>query len=231
MSTQGFTNKQNAMRAARKLIAKGEAPSDSFQVRIEDGRHVIVWAAPATGGSFGRTPERQATTAASRPSVPSPTEPAPIADAEAVEVALPELVFQGWSTQRPETAPNDTAPVEAEIAAAAAGYQLKALPRPKRARKAAAPSVARGAAKASRYAVAPEALASGQVPADPPVVTSAANKHYQKHFDRLHGFAVAGDWGAVRDYPVKGSNSYAKLVARYRQDLLTLAAAQAAAAE
>jgi hypothetical protein len=111
--------------------------------------------------------------------------------------------------------------------AAAAGFQLKAAKQPARVRKPAAPS----AAKASRYAVASEALASGALPADPPVVTSAANKHYQKHFDRLHGFAVAGDWGAVRDYPVTGSNSYAKLVARYRQDLLTLAAAQAAAAE
>jgi hypothetical protein len=51
-------------------------------------------------------------------------------------------------------------------------------------------------------------------------VTSAANPHYQKHFDRLFGLAKAGDWDGVRNYEVKGSNSYSKMVARYRQDLL-----------
>jgi hypothetical protein len=35
----------------------------------------------------------------------------------------------------------------------------------------------------------------------------------------------AGDWAAVRDYKVSGSNSYSKLVARYRQDLLAVHAA------
>ena len=38
----------------------------------------------------------------------------------------------------------------------------------------------------------------------------------------LHKLAVAGDWAAVRDYQVTGSNSYSKLVARYQQDLLAL---------
>jgi hypothetical protein len=33
----------------------------------------------------------------------------------------------------------------------------------------------------------------------------------------------------VRDYEVKGSNSYSKMVARYRQDLLALYAAAEAA--
>jgi hypothetical protein len=31
-------------------------------------------------------------------------------------------------------------------------------------------------------------------------VTSAANPHYQKHFDRLFGLAKAGDWDGVRNY-------------------------------
>ena len=31
---------------------------------------------------------------------------------------------------------------------------------------------------------------------------------------------VAGDWDAVRNYKVTGSNSYSKMVASYRQDLL-----------
>ena len=39
----------------------------------------------------------------------------------------------------------------------------------------------------------------------------------------------AGDWAAVREYKVSGSNSYSKLVARYQQDLLVLHAASEAA--
>src|SRR5205085_7402162 len=37
----------------------------------------------------------------------------------------------------------------------------------------------------SRYAIDPEAIAAGRLPQSAPVVTSAANPHYQKHFDRL----------------------------------------------
>jgi hypothetical protein len=81
----------------------------------------------------------------------------------------------------------------------------------------------------SRYAIDPEAIAAGRLPQRAPVVTSAANPHYQKHFDRLFGLAKAGDWDAVRNYEVKGSNSYSKMVARYRQDLLAVHAASEAA--
>ena len=74
----------------------------------------------------------------------------------------------------------------------------------------------------------PEAIAAGRLPQRAPVVTSAANPHYQKHFDRLFGLAKAGDWDGVRNYEVKGSNSYSKMVARYRQDLLAVHAASEA---
>src|ERR1700730_13228756 len=77
----------------------------------------------------------------------------------------------------------------------------------------------------SRYAIDPEAIAVGRLPEKAPVVTSVANPHYQKHFDRLFGLAKAGDWDAVRDYKVTGSNSYSKMVARYREGLLALHAA------
>jgi hypothetical protein len=80
----------------------------------------------------------------------------------------------------------------------------------------------------SRYAIDPEAIAAGKLPDKAPVVTSKANPHYQKHFDRLFALAKAGDWDAVRDYKVTGSNSYSKMVARYRQDLLAFAAVEAA---
>jgi hypothetical protein len=81
----------------------------------------------------------------------------------------------------------------------------------------------------SRYAIDPEAIAAGRLPPRAPVVTSAANPHYQKHFDRLFDLAQAGDWNGVRNYEVKGSNSYSKMVARYRQDLLAVHAASEAA--
>src|SRR5262249_28783182 len=81
----------------------------------------------------------------------------------------------------------------------------------------------------SRYAIDPEAITYGKLPDKAPVVTSKANPHYQKHLDRLFSLAKAGDWDAVRDYEVKGSNSYSKMVARYRQDLLAVHAASEAA--
>jgi len=77
----------------------------------------------------------------------------------------------------------------------------------------------------SQYAINADMIAAGKVPEKPPVVTSKANPHYQKRFDTLHGYAAAGDWDSVRDYKVTGSNSYSKMVARYRQDLLALHAA------
>ena len=80
-------------------------------------------------------------------------------------------------------------------------------------------------AQRSRYRIDPEAIAAGRLPEMAPVVTSATNPHYQKYFERLFGFAKAGDWDAVRDYRITGSNSYSKMVARYRQDLLALHAA------
>jgi hypothetical protein len=81
----------------------------------------------------------------------------------------------------------------------------------------------------SRYRIDPETIAAGRLPQRAPVVTSAANPHYQKHFDRLFDLAQAGDWDGVRSYEVKGSNSYSKMVARYRQDLLAVHAASEAA--
>jgi hypothetical protein len=84
-------------------------------------------------------------------------------------------------------------------------------------------------ASRSRYGIDPAAIAAGLLPEKAPVVTSTANPHYQKHFDRLFGLAKAGDWDAVRNYKVTGSNSYSKMVARYRQDLLALQAASEAA--
>src|ERR1700724_2628771 len=84
------------------------------------------------------------------------------------------------------------------------------------------------AASRSRYALAAAVIAAGKLPDEAPIVTSVANPHYQKRFDELHKLAAAGDWAGVRDYKVSGSNSYSKMVARYRQDLLAVHAAWSA---
>lgn len=81
----------------------------------------------------------------------------------------------------------------------------------------------------SRYGIDPEGIASGRLPEKPPLVTSAKNPHYQKKFDALHALVKAGNWQAVRDYKVTGSNSYSKMRERYRQNLLALYAASGAA--
>jgi len=113
---------------------------------------------------------------------------------------------------------------EGDIRAYDAERDAKRARQPRRA-KAAGPR----AASRSRYALDPAVIAAGKLPDKAPIVTSAANPHYQKRFDELHKLAAAGDWAAVRDYKVSGSNSYSKLVARYQQDLLALHAAWEAA--
>jgi hypothetical protein len=113
----------------------------------------------------------------------------------------------------------------AGIRAYDAERDAKPARQPRRARQA---STAPRKASRSSYAIDPAAIAAGTLPDKAPVVTSKANQLYQKKFDALHGFAVAGDWAAVRDYKVTGSNSYSKMVERYRQDLLAVHAAQAA---
>jgi hypothetical protein len=89
----------------------------------------------------------------------------------------------------------------------------------------AAPS---GDRKPSKSAELDAAAARGEMPAKP-IMTSPTNKEqYQKRFDQLEKSALAGDWDAVRDYQVKGINSYAKMVKQYRERLLAAHEAQQA---
>ena len=80
----------------------------------------------------------------------------------------------------------------------------------------AAPS---GDRKPSKSAELDAAAARGETPTKP-VMTSKANPHYQARFDKLEAMAMADDWDGVRAYVVKGINSYAKMVAGYRDRLL-----------
>jgi hypothetical protein len=86
----------------------------------------------------------------------------------------------------------------------------------------AAPS---GDRKLSKSAELDAAAARGETPTKP-VMTSKANPHYQARFDKLEALADAGDWDGVRGYEVKGINSYAKMVAAYRDRLLAAHEAQ-----
>jgi hypothetical protein len=92
----------------------------------------------------------------------------------------------------------------------------------------AAPS---GDRKPSKSAELDAAAARGEMPVKP-IVTSKANQlQYQKRFDQLEKSALADDWDAVRDYQVKGINSYAKMVKQYRARLLAAHAALTASGE
>jgi hypothetical protein len=102
-------------------------------------------------------------------------------------------------------------------------------PKPARQRRRGQPTVAPAGTR-SRYSINPDLIAAGRLPDKAPEVTSATNRRYQVHFDKLLELATAGDWDAVREYAVTGNNSYSKMVARYRQDLVAVRKAQEASA-
>jgi hypothetical protein len=81
----------------------------------------------------------------------------------------------------------------------------------------------------SKAAELDEAAARGVMPTKPDV-TSHANHHYQRRFDKLAELAAAGDWDAVAGYECNGVNSYAKMVRQYRDRLVAAHKAQQAAA-
>jgi hypothetical protein len=86
-----------------------------------------------------------------------------------------------------------------------------------------------GEPRRSKAAQMDEAAARGVMPSKPDV-TSHANHHYQKRFDRLAELAAVGDWDAVAGYECTGINSYAKMVRQYRDRLVTAHNAQQATA-
>jgi hypothetical protein len=81
----------------------------------------------------------------------------------------------------------------------------------------------------SKAAELDAAAARGVMP-DKPDVSSHANRHYQKRFDKLAELAAAGDWDAVAGYECNGVNSYAKMVRQYRDRLVAVHKAQQAGA-
>jgi hypothetical protein len=117
-----------------------------------------------------------------------------------------------WQIEEP--APAITEPEPAEPAA-----PKPAVKTPRQPRKAPANPLA----KAARAA---DATAAQGVMPEKPVIASKANPGYQKRVDYLAERAAAGDWKAVAAYEVKGVNTYAKMVIRYRDRLLAAHEAQ-----
>ena len=196
-----FTERSNARRAAKKLLADGESPSNHFEIKpAADGGFEIEWIDDET--------------AAARAGAPGPM--------VQIEIAAPA----GTPTVGPEI-PADPQLASVEIERLIAelerrGYRATQARRPRAPR----PAKERQPSKAQRL---DEAAARGVMP-EKPVMTSATNQHYQKRFDRLAELAAAGDWSAIAAYEVKGNNTYAKEVARYRDRLLTAHAASQASA-
>lgn len=57
-----------------------------------------------------------------------------------------------------------------------------------------------------------------------PVITSETNKHRQKHLDKLHDLAEAGEWSQIENYELGkkgwGKDTYSKLIHHYQECLL-----------
>lgn len=129
------------------------------------------------------------------------------------------------AAKTPTEAPTQTAEEDPELEAMITelerrGYRVTP---PRRQRRSAAPPRER---RPSKDAALDEAAARGVMP-DKPVIKSPTNQHVQKRLDRLAELAAAGDWAAIEASEVKGTNTYAQLVARYRDRLLAAHAATA----
>src|SRR5580692_4286243 len=248
-TASSFTLRKNAKRAAEAMIRKGTAPAVDYDINSSsNGRFEIVWKTVKAAPTTDEVETEIAEASADQPAPASPAEaasqPAPAATEAAPALSEPapnewphgtRVMVRKRKSWREATIVSRLDPDlwRAEYPGGGSGMFQEAEIRAYEAERDATPAKQpRGAtatapqkSSRSRYAIDPEAIAAGRLPQRAPVVTSAANPHYQKHFDRLFGLAKAGDWDGVRNYDIKGSNSYSKMVARYRQDLLTVHAA------
>jgi hypothetical protein len=247
MDDTSFSLRHNAKRAADRMIETGSAPSIDYGVHArDDGRFEIVWRtgdSPTTaeiedeiaaGVADAETPEADPEHEAESEDA---SEAEPIAGENPWPPGTPVKIRAGrnrrltgtivdridatnWRVQLDFAAEGTTSTYEgADFEAAMAskpwaGHQKKAQHTP------ATP------AKRPKPTELDAAAARGIMP-EKPIVTSKANPHYQKRFDRLAELAAAGDWKGVLAYEVKGINSYAKMVKQYRDRLLAAHAASA----
>src|SRR6202030_1818766 len=254
ITASSFTLRKNAKRAAEAMIRKGTAPAADYGIKPSgDGRFEIVWKSAKIAPTTDHVETEIAEASADQPAAASPTEdasqPVPAATEPASALSEPasknewphgtRVMVRKRKSWREATIVSRLDPDlwraeypgggsgmfwEADIRAYDPERDANIAKQPPRAK----PTPPQNSSR-SRYAIDPETITAGRLPQRAPVVTSAANPHYQKHFDRLFDLAKAGDWDGVRNYEVKGSNSYSKMVARYRQDLLAVHAASEAA--
>ena len=246
-----FTLRTNAERAARAMIRKGTAPAVDYGIKSSDDGFEIVWKIAKTAPTTDEVETEIAEASAEQPAAASLAEaasqPAPAATEPAVALSKPapnewpygtHVMVRKRKSWREATIISHLDPDywRAEYPGGGSGmfreadiraYDPKRDAMPAKQPRRAKPTTPQKSSR-SRYTIDPEAIAAGQLPDMAQVVTSNANPHYQKHFDRLFALARAGDWDAVRDYKVTGSNSYSKMVVRYRQDLLAVHAASEA---
>src|SRR5580700_958489 len=251
-TASSFTLRKNAKRAAEAMIRKGIAPAVDYGIKLsDDGRFEIVWKIATSAPTTDEVETEIAEASADQPAAALPKEaasqPAPAATESAVALSKPapnewphgtHVMVRKRKSWREATIISRLDPDHwrAEYPGGGSGMFREADIRAYDPKRDARPAAQSRRAKAtapqkssrSRYAIDPETIGAGRLPQKAPVVTSAANPHYQKHFDRLFALARAGDWDAVRDYKVTGSNSYSKMVVRYRQDLLAVHAASEA---
>jgi hypothetical protein len=217
-TTLNFSNQSNARRAAKRMIASGKAPASEFEIKPEaDGLFTIHWL--PNGTAEVETEIATAADAADQPAPPTATE------TPDGQPALSE------TDPAPAAAPAEAADADPELAAFETPRLVAELERrgfrrlPAKRARASAPA---REPRRSKNAELDAAAARGIVP-EKPDVTSHANHHYQKRFDKLAELAEAGDWDAVRAYECTGVNSYAKMVRQYRDRLLAAQAASTAA--
>jgi hypothetical protein len=239
MTTPTFTDRSNARRAARRMIEKGEAPSDAFEIftRRPDC-HEIVWltAAPTTSTDAIETEIAAAAAAADQP--------APAAalvfetenkwpDDTAVLVRVGLRLLRATIVARIREAAWQVRWPAGDLGIAAAkdirrARKAPAGNKPKKpaARRATPAATAEAKTPRSKYGADPAAIAAGKLPAKP-VINSPTNPSYQKKVDALAELAEKGDWAAVAAYPVSQSNAtYPRIVRRYHEQLLAAHAAQ-----
>jgi hypothetical protein len=246
-----YSNRSNARRAADKMISDGTAPAASYEIRPDaDGRFAIAW--PTTGPTTDHVQsEIAAATAAADPPPPPPAAGPAATDGEepgamtlgqiptetaTVSPAEPEdkwpagtrVTLKGALVERVDSdhwrLAIDGAP--ANITIVVTDTELAAANRaPRRARLA----KAAGEPRRSKAREADELAATGVMPTKPDV-SSHANHHYQRRFDKLAELAAADDWNGVAGYQCTGVNTYAKMVRQYRDRLLAAHRAQQAPA-
>jgi hypothetical protein len=230
-TTANFSNQSNARRAAKRMIAGGKAPASDFEIKPDAaGLFTIHWL--TNGPADVETEIATAADEADQPASSTEAIETEIATASAAaDQPAPRDADPpppGATEPPPETEAADTDP---ELAAFETPRLVAELERrgfrhlpPRRARATATATEPRR----SKNAELDAAAARGIMPTKPDV-TSHANHHYQRRFDKLAELAEAGDWDAVRAYECTGVNSYAKMVRQYRHRLLAAQDASTAA--